>query len=222
MVDFTVWAPVCRIPDVPGPQGTRAFDVSVVVLTGTLPEGEVIPPLLVWDSEHPSVSAKDFHRWAAEAKRVAFQPLYARERAKVSHHLPGTSCLPLVFSSLGAYTPATFRRLPRGGDPKLVSGVQPRSRQNGLQKISMALLSSVISRFDAFKVSCSGGVPVRVVAPVPCRLRRRRLSVPVAAAVISGSSCCPRGPDVPGGAATTRTATCLSSVSSSLIVASVV
>ena len=110
--------------------------------------------------------------------------------AKVSHHL------------LGACSPATFRRLSHGGAPKLVSGVQPRSRQNGLQQFSTVLLS----RFDAFQVSCSGGVPVRVVAPVPpAALRRRRLSVPVAAAVaappVAAPAAAPRGPDVQGGAA---------------------
>ena len=64
----------------------------------------------------------------------------------------------------------------------------------------------MISRFDAFQVCCSGGVPVRVVAPVPpAALWRRRPSVPAAAAVaappVAAPAVAPRGPDVPGGAA---------------------
>ena len=92
MVDFTVWAPVVRIPDVPGPQGTRAFDVVLSVLTGLLPSGVVLPPLPVWDGVNPVTAAKHFHCWLADAKRVAFEPLYARQLAKVKHHMPGTVC----------------------------------------------------------------------------------------------------------------------------------
>ena len=89
MVDFTVWASIVRIPDVPGPQGTRAFDVALSVLTGLLPGSVVLPPLPVWDGDNLVTAAKHFHRWLADAKRVAFEPLYARERAKLAHPLPG-------------------------------------------------------------------------------------------------------------------------------------
>ena len=83
--------------------------------------------------------------------RIFFEPLYAREKRKVAHHLPGTVCEPLVFSSLGGHTPATIRRLPRGGARKGDVGVQPRVRQGAMQGISHALLSSVIPRFSAFQ-----------------------------------------------------------------------
>ena len=52
--------------------------------------------MIVWDGANPVTAAKHFHRWLADAKRVAFEPLYARERAKVKHHLPGTTCEPLT------------------------------------------------------------------------------------------------------------------------------
>jgi hypothetical protein len=154
MVDFTSWASIVRIPDVPGPQGTRAFDVALSVLTGLLPDGVGLPPLPVWDGDNTVTAAKCFHRWLADAKRVACEPLYDRERAKVAQHLPGTVCEPLVFSSLGSRTPATIR-LPRGGARKEAAGVQSRTRQNGFQQISKALLSSVITRFDALQLSSS-------------------------------------------------------------------
>ena len=63
-------------------------------------------------------------------KRIVFDPLYVKEKAKIKHHLPDTICVPLVFSSLGGHTPATIRQLPRGGAPKKsAAGVQPRTRR---------------------------------------------------------------------------------------------
>ena len=88
---------------------------------------------------------------------TAFSPAGARYvyvtsntvvRAKVAHHLPGMVVQPLVFSSLGGHTPATLRRLPSGGPKKGGPGVQSRVRQNAIQQLSLALLSSVISRFS--------------------------------------------------------------------------
>jgi hypothetical protein len=187
MVDFTVWASIVRIPDVPGPQGTRAFDVALSVLTGLLPDGVVLPPLPVWDGDNPVTAAKCFHRWLADAKRVAFEPLYDRERAKVAHHLPGTVCEPLVFSSLGGHTPATIRRLPRGGARKEAAGVQSRTRQNGFQQISKALLSSVITRFDAFQLSSSDLSAARVAAPSAPAARQQRVATAAAAAAQASS-----------------------------------
>ncbi len=121
---------------------TRLAPLVLSVLTGLLPDGVVLPPLPVWDGDNPVIAAKCFHRWQAEAKRVAFEPLHDRERAKVAQHLPGTVCEPLVFSSLGGHTeesPATIRRLPRDGARKEAAGVQSRTRQNGCQQISKAL-----------------------------------------------------------------------------------
>ena len=187
MVDFTVWAPLVRIPDVPGPQGTRAFDVSVVVLPGTLPAGVSFPPLPPWDGDNPDAAAKLFSRWIADAKRVAFEPLSIRERAKVRHHLPGTVCEPLVFSALGGHMPATVRRLPRGGASKAQAGVQHRTRQNGLQQISNALLSSAISRLVAFQEFNSGLYASQATAPaLPVRFRGLR-SPFVAARTVLGA-----------------------------------
>ena len=166
----------------PGPQGTRAFDAALSSLTGLLPSGVVIPTLHVWDDANPATAAKHFHRWLADAKRVAFEPLYARERVKVKHHLPGTAYEPLAFSSLGGHTPATIRRLPRGGARKETAGVQSRTRQSGFQPVSKAILSSVISGSAAFQLSSSNLYAARVAAPPAPAARQQRFATAVAAA----------------------------------------
>ena len=80
-----------------------------------------------------------------------FKPLYDREKAKVAHHLPGTVSEPLVFSSLGACTPATLRRLPRGGAAKGAKVIRPHAPEIGLQAIPKALLNPVIARSSLFR-----------------------------------------------------------------------
>ena len=125
---------------------------------------------------------RHFHCWLADAKRVTFEPLYARERAKVKHHFPGTACEPLVFSSLGGHTRATIRRLPRGGARKEAAGVQSRTRQNGFQQVYKALLFSVISRFDAFQLSSSVLSAARVAAPPAPAAEQQRVATVAAAA----------------------------------------
>ena len=94
--------------------------------------------------------------------------MYDREKAKVAHHLPGTVCEPLVFSSLGACIPATLRRLQRGGAAKGASKViRPHAPEKGLQAISKALLNSVIVDSSHFRsvalVSITTSVLVRSV-----------------------------------------------------------
>ena len=61
-------------------------------------------------------------------------------------------CEPLGFSSFGACSSATLRRLPRSGAAKGASKViRPHAPAIGLQAISQAPLNSVIARFFAFQ-----------------------------------------------------------------------
>ncbi len=119
-------------------------------------------------------------------KRILFQPLYAKERMKIAHHLPGTVCEPLVFSSWGGHTPGALNRLPRGGAIKGVPGVASRVTQNGVQQISLALLSSVIDRFSAFqdggsyqRVSLALNPALQAASDDLERWRARRAAVPI-------------------------------------------
>ena len=127
-------------------------------------------------------------------------PLCDREKVKVAHHLPDTVCESLVFSSLGACTPATLRRLPRGGAAKGASKViRPHAREIGLQTISKALLNSVIARFFAFEERSSGfdyiGAGV-VRLPSAREQRREEVAADSAAAVAVPRASSARG-DVP-------------------------
>ena len=132
----------------------------------------------------PSASVTSYTKWCAdtaESKRVVFHQLYARELAKVAHHLPGTACEPFVFSSLGAHTPSTLRRLPRGDVRKGLFGAASHARETGLQAISSALFSSVLARFNAFQDRSSGfGYDGPAAAPIPVA-RERQFARPRAA-----------------------------------------
>ena len=76
---------------------------------------------------------------------------------------------------------------PRGGARKEAAGVQSRTRQNGFQQISKALLSSVITRFDAFQLSCSDLSAARVAAPSAPAARQQRVATAAAAAAQASS-----------------------------------
>ena len=95
-------------------------------------------------------------------------PLYTTGRRQAANRLHGTVCELHVFSSHGACTPATLRRLPRGGAAMGASKViRPHAPEIGLKAISKALLNSVSARFFAFQERCSGSttaVAVRFVA----------------------------------------------------------
>ena len=64
--------------------------------------------------------------------------------------------------------------------------MQSRTRQNGFQQVSKALLFSVISRFDAFHLSSSVLSAARVAAPpAPAAQQQRAATVAAAAAQAS-------------------------------------
>ena len=65
--------------------------------------------------------------------------------------------------------------------------MQSRTRQNGYQQIYTALLSSVISRFDAFQLSSSDLSAARVAAPLAPAARQQRVATAVAAAAQASS-----------------------------------
>ena len=65
--------------------------------------------------------------------------------------------------------------------------MQSRTRQNGFQQVSKALLSSVISRFDAFQLSSSVLSAARVAAPSAPAARQQRVATVVAAAAQASS-----------------------------------
>jgi hypothetical protein len=60
------------------PQSTRVFDVALSALTALLSDGVVLTPLPVWGGDNTVTAANCFHCWLADAKRVAFEPLYYR------------------------------------------------------------------------------------------------------------------------------------------------
>ena len=60
--------------------------------------------------------------------------------------------------------------------------MQSRTRQNGFQQISKALLSSVITRFDAFQLSSSDLSAARVAAPSALAARQQLVATPAAQA----------------------------------------